>query len=224
MYSRCSSFSITLVPFLLAGCIGPGPVSVVTEDVRITTVPQETIFGKSVGASSQKMVEVVQFELSSDTDFHRHFKHRLMQIRCTVEGNSEHAWSDFGFGPFYEGIDLSSSSAHENELVLAPRVYDGRYAYTVYAFADLSATRLEDGHLLRRTRLEPLHFSRLSCFIVGVAMAPVSFPRSNEFTLNRDEFIALLPQRSAVAPPNKPIEADVSERTKRGSGLSLSHL
>jgi hypothetical protein len=158
------------------------------------------------------MVEVVQFELSSDTDFHRHFKHRFMQIRCNVDGNSEHAWSDFGFGPFYEGTDLSSSSAHKNKLVLAPRACDGRYAYTVYAFTDLSASWLEDGHLQRRTRLEPMRFSRLSCFIIGVAMAPVSFPRSNAFALDRNEFITLLSERSAAAPPNKPIEADVSKR------------
>lgn len=217
MHTRRTEFQLALV-LLLAGCIlplpiGSGPVTVVTEDVRIATVSDETLFGKTVGAfTPTKMVEVVQFDLSSDTDFHRHFKSRLMQVRCNVDGNTDHAWSTFGFGPFYEGIDLHSSSVHESKLVLVPRARDGRYAYTVYAFASLSARWLEDGHLARDTHLESLHFSRLSCFIIGVTMAPLLFPQSNEFVLSRDQFIALLSARRAATPPNQPIETDLCKQ------------
>jgi hypothetical protein len=200
---RCA-FQLALLPFLLTACvwplpIGPGPVTVVTEDVRIATVPEEMLFGSTGGATPPRMVEVVQWDITSETDFHRHFKDRFMQVRCTVDGNADHAWSDFGHGPFYKGVDLSRSSVDGGDRALLPRARDGRYAYTVYAFAGLSAGWLEDGHLSRRTDLESVHFSRLSCFIIGVAMAPVLFPKSNEFVLSHDRFIALRSARKAAA-------------------------
>lgn len=213
----CSAFCFTLVPLLLAGCvwplpIGPGPVTVATEDVCIASVPEEMLFGKPLRFSEPpKTIKVIQFDLSSDVDLHQHFKRRIMQVRCDVDGNTDHIWSNFGHGPFYAGVDLSSLD-YRDQRVLVPRAHDGRYAYTVYAFAGLSASWLEDGHAVRHTDLDPLHFSHLSCFIIGVTMAPVLFPQSNEFVLSRDQFIALLSERRAAAPLSQPIETDRDRR------------
>jgi hypothetical protein len=190
--TRCGVV-VMLLSVSVAGCVlpfGPGPIEVVTEDIRITQVSNRTLFGERTSRPDETR-EVIQFNLSSDTNIRSHLSKRLIQVRCRVDDGND---ITFGRGPFNEGVDFSESPENGN-TASKPRASDGRFSYTVYAFVDLSQARLIDGHLSRSFPLEPMAFSQLSCFIIGVTMAPVRFPRSNDFGLSREVFLKLLQAR-----------------------------
>jgi hypothetical protein len=179
-------------------------VSVVVEATRVEEVSNHILFATVLGDSEpDRGVEVVAFDISSDVELKRYFEDRLIQVRCLVDG----AGDSTGFGPYYRGTDLSTISSDALKgYQIAPRSSDGRYAYTVYAFANLAATRLVDSQF-QSTPLEAMTFSRVSCFIVGVTKAPVLFPKSNEFILTRDQFQALVRvYRTRQASPNNALE------------------
>ncbi|QJR13538.1 hypothetical protein [Usitatibacter palustris] len=180
---------------VLGGCVsplpfGPGRFEVQSEDVRIADVSGRTLYG-DMSPAGARTFEVIQFEISSETNLHTYFEHMLLQVRCTVDHSTDRSEASRGHGPYYNGIDLRSYTYKPNSVTLTPRSRDGRYSYTVYAFADLSATRLIN-HSFERFPLEPMKFSELSCFVIGTAMAPVMFPRSNDFGLSREQFLKLL--------------------------------
>ena len=197
---------------ILGGCVnplpfGPGRVTVVTEDIRIAKVSDRTLFGEMISQSAPiRSLEVIQFDLSSDADFHSYFEGRQIQVRCTVDHNLDPSRITNGYGPYNNGVDLSSSPMiRPKDLVLTPRAHDGRFSYLVYAFVDLSATRLID-HSFRQFPLETMEFSELSCFVIGVTKAPVLFPRSNDFGLSREQFLKLIARfRSASNATQRPM-------------------
>jgi hypothetical protein len=163
---------------------GPGRISVSNEGAQIVEVPTRKIYI----SESDKKVSAIRFDLSSETDLHSYFDGLNIQIRCALNDN-EYADS-FGSGPFV-GSGSVNLAAPYNGMTASQQRSDGRYIYTVYAFGDLSASRLEN-HTFKRYPLETLQFSKLSCFIVGVTKAPVLFPRSNEFILTHDQFLTAL--------------------------------
>jgi len=159
------------------------------DSTRIERVSDRLLLGTMVSESAPvRHIEVLVFEVSSDSDIRPIFKNRQIQVRCEVDGKGDSS----GYGPFTGNIDPSTPrkgvKAHRTD---EPVRSDGRSAYTIYAFASLSATNLIDGRLVN-TPLESINFSKLSCFIIGVGKAPVLFPRSNEFTLTRAKFENLL--------------------------------
>jgi hypothetical protein len=187
---------------IVSGCIylpwfERGRVTVVTENVSIAKVPNDVLFGKSSRLpGTAQFSEVVQFDLSSDTDLLDYFANRAIQIRCRLDGDMNIRWSNFGYGPFYEGTDLSVLAMDRKKFALSPRTHDGRYSYTVYAFKDLNAGWLENGTTSRDAPLETLQFSQISCYIIGVAKAPVSFPQSTNFSLSREQYMMLIKERN----------------------------
>jgi hypothetical protein len=118
---------------------GPGRVGVLTENIRMAKVSDRALFGGMSSLSPPaRTFDVIQFDLSSDTNFHAYFDGRQIQVRCTVDRNIDRSEASGGYGPFYDGVNLASYTLRPKSITLTPRPRDGRFSYTVYAFADLS--------------------------------------------------------------------------------------
>ena len=179
---------VVIATVLLVGC-AVERVRITVESTRIEPVSERLLFGTMVSESAPlRQMEVLVFEVSSDSDIRTIFENRQIQVRCEVDGKGDSR----GYGPFDGDFDLSTPrKSVRADRIGKPVRSDGRYAYTIYAFTSLSATTLIDGRFVN-TPLESINFSKLSCFIIGVEKAPVVFPRSNEFTLTRAKFLNLL--------------------------------
>jgi hypothetical protein len=172
----------------LVGC-AVQKVRITVDSTRIERVSDRLLLGTMVSESAPKReLEVLVFEVSSDSDIRPMFENRQMQVRCEVDGKGDSS----GYGPFANNFDLSKPGRSAKTVGIgAPLRSDGRTVYTIYAFANLSATNLVGSRFVE-TPLESINFSKLSCFIIGVTKAPVLFPRSNEFILTRDNFLMIL--------------------------------
>ena len=202
----CLRKSLTLIivaTIALVGC-AVERVRLTVDSTRIDRVSDHVLFGSMIRESAPtRLLDVLVFEVSSDGDISSIFENRQIQVRCKVDGKGE----SFGYGPFDGNINISAPRQNLAAVPNAtPHRSDGRSVYTVYAFANLAATDLVDGQFID-TPLEIINFSELSCFVIGVAKAPVFFPRSNELTLTRSKFLDLVAEyRGQAVPPNKSLE------------------
>lgn len=202
-------FILAITFVTLAGCrdlpwIAHDPVAVFEQSVIIARVPNDLLVekkGEKLSGSVQ-FSEVIQFDLTSNTDLIDYFRNREIQVRCTLDGGKKHTWLNFGYGPYHNGVDLSEYVPPNGrpESARLSRDKDGKYSYVVYVFNDLNAMWLENGITDRQTPLEALRFTQISCYIIGVAKSPVSFPQSTNFGISRDELMMLIKKRST---PNK---------------------
>ena len=179
---------VAIAAISLLGC-AVERIRITVDSTRIDRVSDRLLFGTMVSESApMRQIEVLVFEVSSDSDIRPIFEDRQIQVRCEVDGKGDSR----GYGPFDGNFDLSTPrKSVKADRISEPIRSHGRSAYTIYAFTSLSATNLIDGRFVD-TPLESINFSELSCFIVGVEKAPVLFPRSNEFTLTRAKFLDLL--------------------------------
>lgn len=186
---RKSVAFIAVATISLVGC-AVERVKMTVDSTRIERVSDHVLFGTMVRESAPtRHLEVLVFEVSSDADISPIFKDRQIQVRCEVDGKGD----SVGYGPFDGDFDLSARRRNVTELRNAtPRRSDGRFAYTIYAFANLSSTTDSDDGRFIHTPLDSLNFSKLSCFIIGVIKGPALFPRSNEFNLTRAKFLDLV--------------------------------
>lgn len=184
--------AVSLTCLFAGACVnplpfGPGRVHLRQENVQLAAVPESVLFQPSgLAKTSNKQRDAVRFDFSSEVDLRHYFRDRIIQTRCEVVGGKLAKQSNWASGPYYEGTHLS---------LLPPEVQlkavDGKYHYSAYAFADLSATQLIDTSF-KTTPLDQLRFTGLSCFIMGVAKAPVLFPRSNNLVLSDEDFMSQL--------------------------------
>jgi hypothetical protein len=87
---------------------------------------------------------------------------------------------------------------HPSECAYPVLLSSGKHHYTIYAFIDLIAEdhEFQDGKPVTTLNLKVDHFESLRCHLLGVTMAPVIFPRSNDFVITVDRFQTLLRQAS----------------------------
>jgi hypothetical protein len=88
-----------------------------------------------------------------------------------------------------EGVDISMLGARRKEaLSLAPDAA-GKYRYTVYAFLDLKAD--DETYVNGKPRgtldLTTQRFRSLQCFVIGVTMFALIFPRTNAVTVSEQD-------------------------------------
>jgi hypothetical protein len=204
--SLVRAVAVGLVCLFAGACVnplpfGPGRMHLTQENVQLAAVPEATLFQPfGLAKTSDKQRDVVRFDFSSEIDLRHSLRDRIVQTRCEVVGGKLAKQSNWASGPYYEGTHLS---------LLPPEVQlkavDGKYHYSAYAFADLSATQLIDTRF-KTTPLDQLRFTGLSCFIIGVTKAPVLFPRSNNLVLSNEDFMSQLRtlRASGAASPTSP--------------------
>jgi hypothetical protein len=192
---------LSLMSVVVAACasplpIGPGRVAVTLEETNIRVIENDVLFPEFVGRQADRAPrQVVQFRISSQTDLLKYFKDwdRQLQVRCSVEGNNNgRKYDSFGIGPLPEG---GPQNGGNNSGQVTP---GSKHHYTIYAFIDLIAEdhEFEDGKPATTLNLKVDHFESLRCHLLGVTMAAVIFPRSNDFVITVDRFQTLLRQAS----------------------------
>jgi len=188
---------LSLMSVVVASCasplpFGPGRVAVTLEETNIRVVENDALFPEFVGKQADRTPrQVVQFRISSQTDLPKYFKDwdRQLQVRCSVEGNNNgRKYDSFGVGPLPEGGPQNSG---DNSGQVTPK---SKHYYTIYAFIDLIAEdhQFQDGNPATTLNLKVDHFESLRCHLLGVTMAPVIFPRSNDFVIPVNRFQTLL--------------------------------
>ena len=111
----------------------------------------------------------------------------MVQTRCFVDGAEDgRSYRGLAVGPLQEGIDISMRGSRRKEALHLGPDSAGKYRYTVYAFVDLTADdkKYVDGKPRGTFDLISQRFSSVSCFIIGVQMAPLIFPRTSTFSLS----------------------------------------
>jgi len=184
--------AISLLSLAVAACsnpfpFGPGRVEVTLEDVAVATVENATIFPEAASAVNRPSRRVVQLKLSTRTDLVQYFKEwdRQIQVRCSVDGTANgRSYHGFSTQPFPD------SSGNEVALPSHPTSGSERYVYMVYTFVDLIAQddEYEGGSPATTLNLMTDQFEALRCHILGVTMAPVLFPVSNDFVVSAAKF------------------------------------
>jgi len=185
------SYRAPLFAFLtfgIVGCsnplpFGPGRVDITLEQVKVLLVDHATLFPESPKRSgSPDRREALELIISSRTELLGYFaeQNRQIQVRCSVEGNSN--------GRSYTGF--ATHAALKTPGSSKP------YKYAIYAFIDLKA---EDAHYVNGRPATVLDlrtegFVSLNCYFLGVTKAPVMFPRSNEVVISGSTFRTLLRQ------------------------------
>lgn len=132
---------------------------------------------------------VVRFDLSSETNLARYFDDwdRMLQPRCAVKGAEDgRHYRGFTVGPLQEGVDISMRGPHRKEALAFTADATGKYRYTLYAFLDLKADDQQyvDGKPRGTLDLSSQRFRSLQCFVIGVTMAPVIFPKTNTVSVS----------------------------------------
>lgn len=172
----------------VAGCsnpfpVGPGRVEIDLVQAKVLRVDHATLFsGRPQYSGSSKPRAALELVVSSQAELLRYFAewNRQIQVRCSVEGNQN--------GRSYVGF--------ATHAVLKTPGPSKQYRYTIYAFTDLKAddSRYEGGRPASTLDLRTESFEALKCHFLGVAKAPVLFPRSNDVVVSRDAFQTLLRQ------------------------------
>jgi hypothetical protein len=132
---------------------------------------------------------LIRFDLSSRENLFRYFEDwdRMVQTRCFVDGAEDgRSYRGLALGPLQDGIDISMRGSHRKEALDRGPDSAGKYWYTVYAFINLTADdrKYVDGKPRGTLDLTSQRFSSVSCFIIGVQMAPLIFPRTNTFSMS----------------------------------------
>lgn len=180
-----------LVCLVVSACsnplpFGPGRVEVAVETVGVQRVTRGVLLPRSDPEWRNRATNVIRFDLSSRADLVRYFADwdRQVQTRCSVYGAEDgRSYTGFAVGSLQEGIDISMRGTRTNETAHLAPDSTGHYRYTVYAFLDLTADDEEyvDGKPRGTFDLASQRFSSVGCFIVGVAKAPVIFPKTSTF-------------------------------------------
>lgn len=186
---------ILFVCLTLSGCMnpfpfGPGRVHVNLEQAKVTKISETYLWGEDVIKYRRPgFRKIVEFVISSDTDFQDYFQGRQLQVRCRVEGASTgNKYSDLGT-PFYDDFDLSHYKRGQNGTTkLTPK--DGKFTYTLYSFMDLIANEegAPIGSPASRLNFEQAGFEKLACFVTGVKKSSILIPRSNDVSMSFEEF------------------------------------
>ena len=193
--SMRSAIAVTvLCSVVVSGCanplpFGPGRVEVTLEKAAVQTITRGALWPDSDPDSPDQPTNLIRFDLSSKKNLIRYFEDwdRMVQTRCFVDGAEDgRSYSGFAVGPLQEGIDISMRGRRRKEAIDLGPDSDGKYWYSVYAFIDLTADdqKYVDGKPRGTFDLTSQRFSRVGCFIIGVQMAPVIFPRTNAFSLS----------------------------------------
>jgi hypothetical protein len=173
---------------------GPGRVDLKLESAAVQTVEHSVLFGDATYAQAKRSDrQVVHFKVSSRTDLLRYFREweREIQVRCSVDGNlNGRSYRGFALGPFREGANVSGNTGRTDAPPPQPAE---QYLYSIYAFIDLVANDVEyqDGKPASTLNLKVDHFESLRCYLLGVTKGPVLFPKSNDISVQANQFRAL---------------------------------
>src|SRR4051794_9803511 len=79
-------------------------VRITVDSTRIERASDRLLFGTMVSESApMRELEVLVFDVSSDSDIRPIFENRQIQVRCEVDGKGD----SVGYGPFADNFDLS---------------------------------------------------------------------------------------------------------------------
>jgi hypothetical protein len=177
---------IALLALGIVGCsnpfpVGPGRVAIKLDQVKLSSIDPATLRTRAPArAATADRREALELTISSRTELLRYFAgwNRQVQVRCAVEGNENgKRYEDFPLHPIPKTNSASTS-----------------YQYTIYAFIDLKAHDIEykNGRPATTLDLKTERFETLRCHLLGVTMAPVLFPRSNDVVVSGSTFRTLL--------------------------------
>jgi hypothetical protein len=179
----------------IAGCsnplpVGPGRVDINLQQVKVLLVDHAKLFpGAPQRSGLSDPRAALELTISSPTELLRYFAEwdRQVQVRCSVDGNLN--------GKSYLGVTTKP--------VLKTPGPSKQYEYTVYAFIDLKAddSEYKAGRPATTLDLRTESFEALKCHFLGVTMAPVLFPRSNDVVVSEHTFRTLHTVRNRHSPP-----------------------
>ncbi len=165
---------------------------VTLEAARFLDRPSSVIRGETTKKDTETFIE---FKISSDQDLLEFGKRWKLQAHCDLENEAHRDLGSPVWGPFHNGYDVSRPWRLPTSFTMAKRA-DGRFDYYLYAFPNLTAYEFRE-HGWFPEPVTKVQFSQVHCYLIGVKMAWLIFPRSNEWTMTRSELLELLPDIDA---------------------------